>query len=139
MDKSKNYWAPVFEEFTRLYTGMAEETVDWYPSGQMEITVKIRNGRKYIYDWYSKMTWPIKTYDDECEETEEEWRRRFGRTLNRKMRRVCMYQDQLSEVTGISKVTLSKYMNGKASPSGHNISKLAKALNCSPSELMCGD
>lgn len=140
MKKAKDYWIPIFEEFIRLnpqYTD--EDIIEWYPSGQMEIMVKTKDGNQYIYDCNSKNTIFLNDIDEECEETEEEWRKRFARTLCRKMRTVGISQEQLSEITKISKVTLSKYVNCKGTPNGHNISKLSRALKCSPSELMSGE
>ena len=139
MNKAKDCWIPVIEEFIQKYPQYANEgIIDWFPSGQMEITVKTKREKMYTYDWYSKTAWQIHNPDEDEpeEETEEDWRRHFSLSLNRKMRNMGVFQDQLSERTGISKVTISKYMNGKATPSGHNISKLAKALKCSPTELM---
>ena len=47
-----------------------------------------------------------------------------------------MNRDLLSYKTGISTVTLSKYMNGKTTPSTYNIQKIAQALRCSVTELI---
>lgn len=137
MKKDKNYWGPVFDEFIDNYPDLAESIVDWYPSAQMEITVKLDDGRKYSYDWMGKTAWPIHEPEDETEEvTEHEWRKIFSKNLTRKLRNFGMTQDELSYITGISQVTISKYINCKATPSTYNVRKIAKALKCSVSELM---
>ena len=44
-------------------------------------------------------------------------------------------QEELAEKTGISPVMISKYMSEKATPSGHTIHRLARALGCTVAEL----
>lgn len=138
MKKDKNYWEPVYEEFCQDYTNLAEEMVDWYPSAQLEITIKIRGDKKYAYDLLSRQAYLIHDSDDidSGDISEEEWRKLFARNLNRKMRNVAMTQDRLSELTGISQVTISKYINGKTIPNSRNLIKMAKALKCSIHELV---
>ncbi len=138
MKKDKNYWEPVYEAFRQDYSRLAEEVVDWYPSAQMEITVKIQDGKKYAYDFIDRRAYPI--YDSVNEDltdiSEEEWRDMFARNLNKKMRNVTMTQDRLAEKVGISQVTISKYINGLATPSSRNLIKIANALSCSIHELV---
>ena len=136
MKKDKNYWEPVFNEFVDRYPELAEDMVDWYPSAQLEITVKLKDGNKYAYDWLSKNAFLIHDPEGEEELVEEEWRKIFSKNLIHKLRNIGMSQDMLSYVTGISQVTISKYINGKATPSTYNVRKIAHALKCSINELM---
>lgn len=138
MKKGKNYWEPVYEAFCQDYPNLAEEMVDWYPSAQLEITVKIRGGKKYAYDLLSRHAYLVHESDDidSIDISEEEWRKLFARNLNRKMRNVAMTQDRLGEMTGISQVTISKYTNGLVTPNSRNLIKMAKALKCSIHELV---
>ena len=46
-----------------------------------------------------------------------------------------MTYDDLSDVTGISRVTISNYATGKATPSMYNLSKIARALKCTTQTL----
>ena len=48
MKKGKDYWGPVFDSFTEEYPKLAEDIVDWYPSGQMEIALR-RGAAKDIF------------------------------------------------------------------------------------------
>ena len=134
MNREENYWRPVFNMFKEDYPKLAEEWVDWYPSGQMEITVRMPDGKKYVYDMFTRTAYTIRNeMDDNI--SEKEWRKYFSRNLNHKLRNISMTQDALSELTGISTITISKYSNGKATPSGYNLRKIVKALNCSVREL----
>lgn len=138
MKNGKNYWEPVYEAFCQDYPNLAEEMVDWYPSAQLEITVKIRGGKKYAYDFMTRQAYLASDpeYDDMNDISEEEWRKMFARNLNRKMRNVSMTQDRLADKVGISQVTISKYTNGLATPNSRNLIKMARALKCSIHELV---
>lgn len=136
MKKDNDYWKPVYDMFYEDYPDLADAMIDWYPSGQMEITIKVEGGKKYTYDMLTRMAYQIR--DDEYldgELTEEEWRHMFADNFNRKLRRIGMSQDRLSDMTGISKITISKYATGKATPSSYNLRKIVRALNCSINEL----
>ena len=70
-------------------------------------------------------------------DTEEKvWRIYFSNKLNRLLARSNMTQRDLSRLTDISEVTLSKYARGLATPSAFNIRKIAKAFGVNPTELM---
>lgn len=142
MKKDKNYWESVFNMFCDDYPELADITVDWYPSGQMEITVKVREQgearedfERYSYDMFTRSACKIYRYSDVTDISEEEWKKEFARNLCRKMRNMCINQETLSDRTGLSQVMISKYANGKALPNAYNIHKLARALECSFAEL----
>lgn len=138
MKKGQNYWEPVFELFCEDYPELANRVIDWYPSGQMEITVKITDGdnkERYTYDMMSRAAYKIHKHYEDIDISEEEWKSEFARNLCRKMRNMCVTQEMLSERTGLSQVIISKYTNGKSIPSAYNIRKLAHALECSFAEL----
>lgn len=134
--KMSDQWNCVVEDFERNNPELAEEVVDWYPVGQMEIAIKLRNGKRLIYEFIGNIIRPY--YQSERMDSIDEnvWRSEFAIRLNKKMRNSGMSQYDLSDRTGISSVTLSKYMNGKATPSGYNLDKIAKAFKCSASEFM---
>lgn len=136
MKKDKNYWEPVFDEFIRMYPDLGEQTVDWYPSGQMEIVVKIKSGTKYTYDWMHKLLTVIYDPEEDYDENELKWRTTFGKNLDHKLHNVSKSQDLLAFETGISPVTINKYIKGRATPSAYNLRKIARALRCSVTELI---
>ena len=59
----------------------------------------------------------------------------FRYLLKRKVRLSGYSFKEFSKVCGISKQTLSKYMTGKSYPNVLTLHKMAKALNCSTTEL----
>lgn len=66
---------------------------------------------------------------------DEIMRREFGRRLKTLLELRGMTQNELSEETGISQVSISKYLNGKSDPSLLNVLKIARALDCSLDDL----
>lgn len=135
MKKDKNYWEPIYDDFIQRYPELVEQMIDWYPSGQLEIAIRLKTGQKYIYDWLENLLVKIHDPDDMTKETEEEWEIKFSNNLKRKLRNVGMTQDLLAFETGISVVTINKYTNGKSIPNAYNLRKIANALKCSLYEL----
>ena len=138
MDKYHKIWEPVLRSFKEHHPGLYEDMVDWYPSGYLEITVKLCNGQRISYELMDDLIRIIRNEgdSDQIDIDELEWRLIFAERLRTRMRRCCINQERLSECTGISKVMISRYMNGKASPSGYNLELLGRALRCSVSELV---
>ena len=137
MEKFYEIWKPILKSFMQAYPDKYEDMVDWYPSGCMEINVKLRDGKRMTYDMIDDRL--DVAYDPReqrrCDD-EAAWRNNFARLLNNRMRKLGMSQERLSDETGISRVTINKYISGKASPSGYNIERLSIALRCSPTELI---
>lgn len=149
MNKYLQIWEPVLRNFEENYEamclsnkrGVTETIVDWYPSGYSELTITMSDGMMYVYNLIGSSITPIRNKDgvedphDEISRDEGAWRKNFSKRLVIKMKKKGISQDRLSSLSGISTVTLSKYMNGLASPSGYNLERLSRALGCSVSEL----
>ena len=137
MSKCNNMWEPIYTDFEEHHPDIANDVIDWYPSAQMEIVVRLNDGKKLSYDWFTKNIGRL--YDpnhDGYRMEEDEWRLIFSSKLIKKMRRFGITQTGLSEETGISRITISKYLNGRATPSTYNLQLIARTLRCSPSELL---
>lgn len=135
--KCRENWEEIFETFGCAYPKIYEQVVDWYPSGYLEITIVLDNGTKMAYGLINDMLITVfEPKEIKHNWSDDEWRLNFSRKLNKLMLRHCISQEELSAKTGISRVTLSKYQNGKALPSGANISRIAEVLHCSVNELM---
>lgn len=135
MDKFYNIWEPVLRSFKMNCPDLYEEMVDWYPSGYLVITVKLKNGDIKTYDLVDDFVREVRTFSDYEKIDEDTWIDNFSRRLVDKMRRTGMSRDRLSYITGISCVSLSKYMNGRSIPSAYNLDRIASALKCSSVEL----
>jgi ribosome-binding protein aMBF1 (putative translation factor) len=117
--------------------GLAEQIVDYYPSGQMEAVVKLRDGSRFRYDYRMKTMSRLPSRSMICDQmTEAEWRAAFAERLRRRMFMKGFTQSELADMTGIHQVSISNYLNGRATPSGYNIERLSWALECPASELV---
>ena len=133
----KDFYPTIIKEFEFYFPEYSYRVVHWYPVGYDEVMMILDDGRMLIYDaFYNKIKF---TNEEEIEKPyseESEWRKAFGKRLERRMI-LSGYHNiiLLSEATGISRVTLGKYLNGQATPSGYNMERLARALKCSVTEL----
>lgn len=136
-DKFYEMWKPVLNSFENVYPELYELMIDWYPIAEMEIAVKLSDGRIISYDMMGDFISNIHNPVESKEQISEmEWRRNFSKRLIAKLNRAGLTQDRLSEMTGISKVSINRYINEKASPNGYTLDRIANVLNCSVNELV---
>lgn len=140
MKKGIDYWETMFEYYANVYPQYAARTINWFPSGQMEITVRLDNRTFWIFDMIGPTLKPLGDRDlnpdAEDDISEEEYRIRLSRNLRKKMIHTAVSQDVLARRSGISAVMINRYMNAKATPSMYNLERIARALQCSPTELL---
>lgn len=135
-------WQVMFEDFREQFPSIAKNVVDCYPCGRLEIVMWLNDGSKVLYNYTSKTMRTMKCRDrgeESSYSSEEEWKADFATVLSRKMRAKNMTQKELAELTGVSSMLISKYMNGKSSPGVYNLMKIAEALECFPTELISFD
>ena len=97
--------------------------------GFFEWCVKLTNGSKFLYvPRAEELLMLPKDVNDPSEQT---LKMLVGRRLRIIMRNRGINRLQLSEMTGISKMTIGRYINGTRIPSGYLMRKFARALNCS--------
>lgn len=140
MKKGIDYWESMFEYYANVYPQYAERTINWFPSGQMEITVRLDDRKFWVFDMIGPTLKPLgnKELNPESEDSisEEEYRIRLSKNLRIKMHHTAVSQDVLARRSGISTVMINRYMNAKATPSMYNLERIARALQCSPTELL---
>ena len=132
----ENDYNYVLEEFKLYFPGLASKTVHWYPSGRHEITVKLQDRTKFIFNFIGKTVRRIPLSDEDLQEMpEDHWRKEFSIRLQTILSDRGWSQCDLAERTGISQVSISKYMNGKVLPNSYTTMRIARALECSVTEL----
>lgn len=138
MKQAKDYWTPVFEHYASHYPNYAERTVDWYPSGQMEITVRLDDRTYWAFDMIGEQLRPLGRNADNSEAidiSEQDYRERLAMNIRKKIYNMAWNQEELANRSGISIITINKYVNAKATPSAYNVDRIARALQCSTLEL----
>ena len=116
-----------------LYFPMYEDRIhQYYKSDRNELTVILEDGSELVFNGFTNSISHLYNHfrDKDRVNTEEYWRRYFSNVLKRKMRNRMITQEDLSERTGISKVSISRYLNRNATPTAFTLHKIAKALDC---------
>lgn len=124
-----------FEDWLSYFIMKKEEVESFELYDDDSILIYLKDGRTLWYDPILK-TGRLVRMNGKVTPDEKEWNSHFGISLQRRMRQKGVLQYELSEMTGISVVTLSSYINGKRKPSGHNIALIAQALGCTERDLM---
>lgn len=110
-----------------------EPATEYVMTGPFELMALMADGTKYLYD---KLT---ETYRflprDSHALTDEEIKREFTIRFRKMMKDRRMTQKELSQLTGISEQTISKYTNGTGFPTIVNLDRIAKALKCSADDF----
>lgn len=130
----------VFAELCKMHPWMREKVVSWQPNGNLRIIAELEDGDVIEYDYILK-TASIARCLEELEgrhrgDSETKWRMEFARRLYRKLLTRGISQDELSFRTGISAGAISKYVNGKSTPSSYNLKKIALVIRCTVAELV---
>lgn len=115
------------------YPFITQNAEEYIQISNMELIVHLNDGSTILYDDVDQ-TFRQLPNDSNCM-TEDQCRYEFGMRLKRIMYRKGFTQKDLSEETGISEITLSKYITGKSTPNFYNVDKIAKALKCSIDDL----
>lgn len=135
MLKDKDYWMPILKRFAEDYPDLFEKCVDWYPSAQLQITIRLEDDTRYSYDFLNHNLNRLDITLDEIG-SEDAYKKQFAKNFNKKMRNMGYSQQCVSERSGIMQSMISKYSTGKSIPNGYNIKRLARALKCSVDELL---
>lgn len=130
----KNY-DQFFEGFKLHFPSISCGTVKWEPKGKSSILVYLSDGTKVIYNHKLNCLRNVLEYEG----TEDEWKREFSFKLVELMADKGLDQLSLSELSGISQVSISNYINGRSIPNGYKIEKIARALKCSVRDLIVFD
>lgn len=131
----KDIYNDIVDDFVTHFPLVANDAVTWHPSGRREITIKLKNGARIVFNDISKTIRRLPG-PDAPEMSEDSWKTGFGRKLGHILASSNMSQTALAIETGISQVMISRYISGNSQPSAYTVTKIARALNCSIDELM---
>lgn len=127
----------IIDDFRLWHPSLYEQTVDCRPSGRYCILVELNDGSKMEYNSLDNTIRDVtRFYSCESGDVDEQtWRKEFGRKLHRAIVDKGITQEQLSDMTGISRQMLSRYVRGNSTPSGYILSRLSEILECDVREL----
>ena len=127
----------ILEQFKMHHPYLAEGMYDWRPRGDMGIRIEMSDGKMYDFHAMSNTIRNVdnRTMHRDDTSNEEEWRVVFADRLNEYMCTKRITQQALAEYTGLGKGTINSYVNGRSTPSGYALTKLARALDCTVMDL----
>ena len=125
----------IYDDFERMFPETAKKVVDWYVSGRYSITIIFQDNSRAYYNFLEKVIRSTKKINKNGGPTEQEKRRIISERLKERMVNKGLTQKALSEVTGISQMSISKYIRGISEPTISNAYLIADTLECSVDEL----
>ena len=123
------------ELFDLHFPLIAQKTISCKDVGFNTFVMSLNDGRKFLFNIIECSIRRLPKNSNDI--SEDECRHEYGRRLRHIMWCRGMSEQELSEITGIHSVALSRYINGKVSPSFYNADKIAKALRCSIDDFRC--
>lgn len=123
----------MLEQFECYYPNLYEKTVDWWPSGRMTITVRLRDGDEFEFNPMDNSIRRIRI--KEYEHDEEVRKKAFGANLEKQLIVSGLSKGELAERLGITNAMLSRYLRGTSMPSIDKGYLIANVLGCSVEEL----
>lgn len=128
----------IIEDYKTWYPNMYAQTTECRPSGHSQIMIVLKDGTRMEFNAIDNSIRNVTKYyehDSDSALDEEAWRKEFGRKLSRAISDKGLTQERLSEMTGISRQMLSRYVRGSSTPSGYILSRLVEVLGCDARDL----
>ena len=114
---------------------LTNHIVDIQERNDFYYILEMDDGGHILYDAIEKTMTNIKGTMNPSQMNEPEWRDYFVMMLKRRMRMKGMTQKELAARSGISQITIHKYVKGQYLPNMFYIHKLADALECDVADL----
>lgn len=122
----------IIHNFERQFPSIAANVEDCEIFDR-EMVLRMNDGTYMLYDDDAKTIRNLPK--DSRAMTEDECRNEFGARLYKIMWSKGITQQELSDMTGIPRVTISYYMTGRSTPSFYKVDQIAKALGCSTDDF----
>ena len=129
----------VVNEFKRWHPTFYERTVKCIITGYHLLLAILDDDTKLEFSSLDNTLRDVtQLYDPEYNShiSEIEWRKSFSSRLKTILYDRSIKQEVLADMLGISRTMLSKYINGKATPSSYNLNRIARALSCDVRDLV---
>lgn len=128
-----NKYERLFRDFGMQHPQFYEQVIDWCPSGQMSIFVKLKNGKCYDYDRMDGSLRRVRSKNDVFDD--DILIKELSANLQKNIPLAGKTQMELCEELGITRTMMSRYLHGKATPSATKLYRIAKAIGCTMEEL----
>ena len=129
----KNKYEVILEQFELYYPEYYQQTVDWWASGRLSITVMLENGDVFEFNRMDNTIRRIQP--DNCNVDDKTLSKGLGRNIQKFILLRGISQNELASRLGITDAMLSRYIHGTSMPSAGKLFRIAKLLGCTQDEL----
>lgn len=130
---------PIIREYKLWYPTFYERTVEYVINGYHLLLAILDNGTKLEFcsiDNTLRDVTNIYNLELEDDMTDEEYRKVVGDRIKTLLRDRSMKHETLAEMVGVSRQSMSMYINGRALPNVRIIRRIAKILNCDVRDII---
>ena len=118
----------ILNRFKNYYPEVYEQSIDWWPSGRLCITIKLEDGMLFEFDSVEHTIRRIRS--DDYTKDVETLRKEIGYNLQKIISSRSITQNEIAERSGITPAMLSRYIRGTSMPGVDKIHSLASVLGC---------
>lgn len=118
----------LIRNFKLYFPNMSKSVINYKLDTSDCLVVIFKDGNSSLYDDLDNTIRPLPKNSNTM--TELEFRKEFSKRLYRFLYWKGITQDDLAKKTGISRVSINKYLNCRSTPSFYIIDKITKALGC---------
>ena len=130
----KEKYERLIERFKNYYPYLYEQVIDWWPSGRMDITVKLEDG--LLFEYSSADNTIRKINSDNNVKDSETLRKEIGRNLQKVILTRGIPQSHIAEKVGITEAMLSRYIHGTSMPGVDKLYSIAAVLGCRVADIL---
>lgn len=130
----KYTWKMIFRDFRYAYPELWRSGTVFSPHGFMSILVSIPGRGKLVYEYFGdKITW-LEEWEDEKEikQKEKEMRPKtygyFVFIVNEYMKKFGYTQQDIADISGVSRISINKYLTGRSVPKTSTMKKICDSL-----------
>lgn len=128
-------WKEIYDEFKELYPELWKKGTSYIPYEYMVIEIRIPSVGKYLYDYRDGELTCLEHWTDKKEvvshkkQQREDMYSEFCGRIEEYLYFNKMSHQQLSDKVGISRQSLSKYLNGSMIPKINTMKQIYEAIN----------
>ena len=118
----------MINRFRTYYPDLYDQTVDWWPSGRLCVTVKLEDGMLFEFNSCDNTIRRIRS--DAYSKDIDILRKEIGHNLQKIISARAIPQSEIAEGAGITPAMLSRYVHGTSMPGIDKVYSLASVLGC---------
>ncbi len=124
----------MLEKFECYYPDLYRQTVDWWPSGRLCITVRLEDD--YIFEYDSVANTIRRIESNRSKVDGDTLRKEIGHNIQKLIQSRSISQSTIASECGITPAMLSRYIHGTSMPGVDKVYALANILGCRIADIL---